>query len=768
MAKKNGRRFVLLIDDPSNLDEESCLLVAQLVEHRAIDVIATGNYPGTISSLSELSERSARVDLAPFDLEKTEEVLTFALKQTMERHVSVQTQLASGGNPALIRDLIRHALKEGNLFCEAGVWRLAGPLTAGPAIRDRFAIQTSELSSQCRQALAIISSIGRTAVVDLHASGITVADLIKLERAELIRICPREWRASLRHPVHAELIQESMTTLEKAELIRHYRQLIGGRKIVHQDLTVLANLHIAEADWADVRLLHRAAQVARRTGDFPAVISYLRQIPNSDYTQSAYLMLADAYAQLGDHNSAYNTYDRAAAQVSSEDALASITIARAHTLWWSDEKPEAALATLESCQNSTLRTANSFRLARIIKLIKCSTGELPVHALANSPITPKSQSLCDYYEAALLALSGQPRTAIARIPAKRGETYVQNTRQDAVTYAWQTATLVLAHAESGHFDKACALGEEIVRALPWNVAPLPYLWLCFVIARAHYLAGRLRKARQYYVDSIGIARRRRHLGLLKLCLSGFAACTAQLGDLTSAARALNESRNLPSPMMFAGEELLGEAWVLACEGRLADSREVLEQASKRARGRGNFASEGLLLTEMIRVNGAGQAVGRLAELCVSSEGELMQLRRVLAQATREKDGDALWESAEALVAVSARLLAAEAYSTASTIFSRKGDQRRATAASRMADELVNETPGIHTPMLTVQKQTHSPLSAREMEVALMAARRTPSKEIAAHLCLSTRTVDNHLQRVYAKLGVASRSQLAERLLTVRA
>jgi DNA-binding CsgD family transcriptional regulator len=39
----------------------------------------------------------------------------------------------------------------------------------------------------------------------------------------------------------------------------------------------------------------------------------------------------------------------------------------------------------------------------------------------------------------------------------------------------------------------------------------------------------------------------------------------------------------------------------------------------------------------------------------------------------------------------------------------------------------------------------------------MAAAGTASREIAERLFLSVRTVDNHLQRVYSKLGVVSRA-----------
>jgi DNA-binding NarL/FixJ family response regulator len=38
-----------------------------------------------------------------------------------------------------------------------------------------------------------------------------------------------------------------------------------------------------------------------------------------------------------------------------------------------------------------------------------------------------------------------------------------------------------------------------------------------------------------------------------------------------------------------------------------------------------------------------------------------------------------------------------------------------------------------------------------------------SPEIARELVVSVRTVDNHLQRTYAKLGISKRAELAARL-----
>jgi DNA-binding CsgD family transcriptional regulator len=55
------------------------------------------------------------------------------------------------------------------------------------------------------------------------------------------------------------------------------------------------------------------------------------------------------------------------------------------------------------------------------------------------------------------------------------------------------------------------------------------------------------------------------------------------------------------------------------------------------------------------------------------------------------------------------------------------------------------------------------LTASEREVVRLAASGRANKEIAQALSLAVHTVEVHLSRAYAKLGVHSRSQLADRL-----
>jgi ATP/maltotriose-dependent transcriptional regulator MalT len=57
------------------------------------------------------------------------------------------------------------------------------------------------------------------------------------------------------------------------------------------------------------------------------------------------------------------------------------------------------------------------------------------------------------------------------------------------------------------------------------------------------------------------------------------------------------------------------------------------------------------------------------------------------------------------------------------------------------------------------------LTAREQAVAQLVARGMTNTEVATELILSAKTVEHHLSRIYAKLGVRSRTELAAALLS---
>ena len=121
-------------------------------------------------------------------------------------------------------------------------------------------------------------------------------------------------------------------------------------------------------------------------------------------------------------------------------------------------------------------------------------------------------------------------------------------------------------------------------------------------------------------------------------------------------------------------------------------------------------------------------------------------------------GDAalLVEAAERFAALDCHLLAAEAASAATAgdaLPRRERTRVAAFAASERALSPLAVTPGLATGPSTAG------LTARERQIAQLAAGGRSSKEIAEALVLSVRTVDNHLANVYTKLGITGRDQL---------
>jgi DNA-binding CsgD family transcriptional regulator len=136
-----------------------------------------------------------------------------------------------------------------------------------------------------------------------------------------------------------------------------------------------------------------------------------------------------------------------------------------------------------------------------------------------------------------------------------------------------------------------------------------------------------------------------------------------------------------------------------------------------------------------------------------------------ARAIVSHDGPGLERASAAFEEIGASLRAAEAAADAVVAHRAAGHARAAAGAAVRARALAEQCEGARTPALVAVDEDPdvATLTRREDEVARLAAAGLSSKEVAERLFLSVRTVDNHLQRVYAKLGVSSRRELAHRL-----
>ena len=93
------------------------------------------------------------------------------------------------------------------------------------------------------------------------------------------------------------------------------------------------------------------------------------------------------------------------------------------------------------------------------------------------------------------------------------------------------------------------------------------------------------------------------------------------------------------------------------------------------------------------------------------------------------------------------------------MFEAAGKRRNALEAAAAADRLATQCGGLETPALRVTSHP-LPLSAREWEIANLVARGLTNRDIAERLVVSTRTVEGHLYRMFAKLNITDRDELA--------
>ena len=204
----------------------------------------------------------------------------------------------------------------------------------------------------------------------------------------------------------------------------------------------------------------------------------------------------------------------------------------------------------------------------------------------------------------------------------------------------------------------------------------------------------------------------------------------------------------------------GRAWVSVCAGELSQSCEILTAAAARAAAVNLRIAEAHVLHDLARLGQSDSVTGRLAALAKQVDGELVTALADHASALVRANAADLEAAGLAFEALGACLLAAEAYQAAAASYRSEGYARPASAMARRAGELAASCGDVMTPGLSVGRDSGQ-LTRREREVAGMAAAGASSREIAAKLVLSVRTVDNHLQNVYSKLGVKSREELAQ-------
>ena len=138
-----------------------------------------------------------------------------------------------------------------------------------------------------------------------------------------------------------------------------------------------------------------------------------------------------------------------------------------------------------------------------------------------------------------------------------------------------------------------------------------------------------------------------------------------------------------------------------------------------------------------------------------------------ARAARELAGGAPLLAARARLAEGVALAGADERDAAIAALTAAEAELAALGAGRARDQAARELRRlgrrVRRPARAADPGRPGPLTAREREIAELVAAGGTSREVAAQLVLSPRTVEAHLRSVYGKLGVRSRVELVRAL-----
>ena len=770
--RHRGRRLVTVADDMALLDAASLALLGYLAARRTIFLIATVRtgepVPDLLTDLWR-DGRLERVDLHDLSRAHVDTLLHLALGGPIEAGAGQEFWAASRGNPLYVHELVLGALQSGALVDRSGVWHLEDHLPATSRLLDLVEQRIGGLPAEARSVVELLALCEPVELGYLETAA-PAGVLELLERAGLVTITVADGQVRLAHPMHARVVRTGMPKLRaRRVLLAQAERLAAGGSAPGQAELRIAVWRLDAGAQPDPAILVRGAHLARSAHDFRTVRRLIEAVPSEQLDAVGALLLGEALYELGAFDASERVLAAGQALPSSEHIALRLAVTRAKNAQWGLCRPDRALAINTAARAAITSAPLAEELVADEASVLTFSGH-PGRALAVLERSTASNQRTRVVRAiaGAIALATAGRTAEAVTLAQAGHAdHVALGDEPAIAHpAMHIVNQVFALAEAGQLAEAEQLARAGAEIVASQRVPIAQIWFAANLGRVALLQGRVATARRFYAEAAGLAQSSRFAGPRRVALSGLALAHAMLGEADAAAQVLAERATVPWFGFLGPEQHLADAWAASAGRRPAEAAEAFRSAAAEAASTGHRLSESWLLHDLMRTSGEDVS-GRLRELAEACDSPLASARARHAGAVRARDAVELSGAADEFEALGAMLLAAEAAGDAAGAFSGAGDRRAATASLRRSSALAAACEGADTPGLahltTVNAAAADPLSGREREIVLLAATGMASKEIAERLYLSVRTVNNHLQHAYAKLGVTSRAGLVQAL-----
>ncbi len=796
-AAADGAPLLLVVDDVNLLDPQSHQVARTLVERRVARVVGTVRTPGPPLPPPWTTPGVVHLTLSDLDADGVAEVLVTTLGGPVAGDMTRQLTSATQGNPLLLREALTVAGNDGTLRRVDGIWSLGDAAQPVGRLGDLVGGRLAQLDGDARDALELVAvaEVLPLALAEALVGPLVLADL---ERAGLVVRDTALGRPVVRpsHPFYGEALRAGLGPIARRHHARRLADAAEAEADPGVDVLRVVAWRAAAGGQLAPDLLVLAAREARRRSEFDRAEGLAARAVDAGGGAGASLLLGEIQNALARFDAADATFAAVvdplvAGQVPDDPDEASLVglsaLAMSFNRAWGLGRHQEARALAEVAAAALARSAAADHGAVQGRRAELAADAASLAAFSGAPATaveeatalersgpdaPRVAARTAFALAAGLIGTGRPVTAVE--VSERGLAALE-TLPDGFGRAAFTTNLMLTRivglAEAGRIGEAEAIAEETYRrsvaaAFLTGQAVAAWAWGRVLESAGRAVSGErwLRESRLLERDLQTRGRRRWSLIGLGLALVAQGR-TAEADEVLASLDGIDATDPVDDRFVVADEARLRAA-VLGAHGELTAAERLLTDEAEGAWADGAAGAAVVLWHECVLVGSSRRAVQgaaeRLAAVGDEVEGALHRARAADGAAVLARDLDARLAVVDAfatgganrLAVLVARAVAAEAAKQGQRGLARTAEERAAVSAAHC--EGGADRPAVAGGPLAA-------LGPRQREVVLLAAKGLSNQEVAERLGISTRTVENHLHRAYAELGVEGRKGVVDLL-----
>jgi DNA-binding NarL/FixJ family response regulator len=768
-ARENllARNFdIVAVDDAHLIDELSITLLHQLIDAGSVKIVATvrSRQPisGDIKSLWKHG-RLRWMGLENLTRDRFVDLLERALGERVDGLSSELMWEITGGNALFLRHLLIGALENGALQLSGSTWQLR---SKGSVTPELVVLLNNELEKRSTEALHALQLLSVCEPLDLDLlCGIVGNDAIEeAEENGLVRLAPDAGSVDVwfQHPIFGDVVRRQLGRAAA-------RRLRGGLVEILRQQPVMTPAHriwLAEAATGsaceeDIPLLILAARDALALANATLGERLARAALRRGGGLRAAEVLTWALLCQGRTVEAERIIGGVDTDNLTEHELVRWGLVRIASMQWWLGEAQAADAIARSLRNRLTHPDLLAMLDSVASVLQLYQSELSYALTLSDSVLERTDAPLKAVEWALLAkvlalsLMGRGGDAAAAASRFKG---IRSQLDGLLRYPpafGEITNLTLL----GEFDSAAARAAGIMQIsspeqrLAWALARI-------LVASVDHAQGRFDETVARIEETFTV------MGADSAALWRFPAWVVLAQAYCVVGRTEDATRICAELRTHFGRHVavlhpqvrLTEAWLHAAQGDVGAAVHASLDAARLAEAAAQHMIEMLALHDAVRF-GDKSSLPKLIRVARDTDGRLAAAICEHAEAVAQGDASAMLAAAKLFERIGALLSAADAAAIAAVAFDKLDDLNHALEASSMANRLARRCGGIRTPALSMS--TNPPrLTAREWEIADLAAAGSSNKEIAKQLSVSVRTVEGHLYRASSKLNVTDRQQLA--------